>query len=238
MLVSFAFIAVIMTLVGGLFPFIGSLFSRPGISRLFYLRAGILLCVAFTEILPEAWSLHHILAGWGALAAFVGLFAMGNFAMTDSCPEYLEQCSVHYLGWTALFALTIHSFIDGFNLAVSFSAGERAGLAVGLALALHKIADGFTLTSLFSQGGYSPSRSRLALIGVATATPLGVILSSQGNFAGLPSSVEAALMGFAAGSFIYIAASDILPRIHRNKDRVGLVYFGLGMLAMAALRIL
>lgn len=237
MLLAFTVIAVIMTFVGGLFPLAQSLLSRPGMSRLFSVRAGILLSVAFTEILPEAWRTHHASAGWGALAAFAILFAMGNFAMLDSCPEYLEQCRIHYLGLAALLALSAHSFIDGFNLAVSFSAGERAGLAVGLALALHKIADGFTLTSLFAQSGYSRRRTLLTLIGVAAATPLGSGLSSLG-FLSLPVAAEAALMGFAAGSFIYISATDILPRLHKSADRTGLLYFGLGMFGMAAIKIL
>ncbi len=236
MLAAFTALAVLMTFLGGLFP-LGSLLSRPGMSRLFSLRAGILLAVAFTEILPEAWQAHHASAGWGALAAFVGLFVMGNFAMLDTCPEYLEECRIHYLGLAAFLALSSHSFIDGFNLAVSFSAGERAGLAVGLSLALHKVADGFTLTSLFDQSGYGRGRSLLLLSLIAAATPLGSALSGLG-FGGLPLPAEAALMGFAAGSFIYIAASDILPRLHKRSDRAGLIYFGIGMVGMAALKIL
>lgn len=237
MLLALTALAVLMTFVGGLLPLARSLLSRPGMSRLFSVRAGILLSVAFTEILPEAWHTHHVSAGWGALGAFVLLFVMGNFAMLDSCPEYLERCRIHYLGFTALVALSTHSFIDGFNLTVSFSAGARAGLAVGLALALHKIADGFTLTSLFAQSGYSPPRTFWTLTAVAAATPLGSGLSALG-FLSLPVAAEAALMGFAAGSFIYIAAADILPRLHKFEDKTGILYFGLGMLGMSAIKIL
>lgn len=237
MLLAFSVIAVLMTYAGGLFPLEKALFSRSGMSHMFSLRAGILLAVAFTEVLPEAWQRHPAFAGWGALGAFVLLFVMGSFMMLDSCPEYMEQCRIHYLGWTALSALSAHSFIDGLNLAVSFGAGARAGAAVGLALALHKIADGFTLTSLFRQAGYSRERSLWALSGVAAATPLGAYLSWRG-FGGLPPPAEAAFMGFAAGCFIYIAAADILPRLHKSRDKAGLVFFGLGMLGMAALKIL
>lgn len=237
MLLAFTVLAVVMTFVGGFSHWAQSLLSRRGIGRLFSIRAGILLAVAFTEILPEAWSQNHILAGWAALLAFALLFIMGHFAMLDSCPEYIERRRIHYLGWTALFALTSHSFIDGFNLSVSFSAGQSAGIAVGLALALHKIADGFTLTALFHQSGYGLRRSFWGLCGVAAATPLGSLISSQGLGRVSP-GVSAALLGFAAGSFIYIAAADILPRLHENEDKAGLLYFGLGLFGMAALKIL
>lgn len=237
-LTLFVVLAVIATLAGGLIPSIKAAFSRVGMSRLFAVRAGILLGVAFTEILPEAWELNPVLAGWAAVGAFVLLFAIANFAMLDSCGEYLEQCRVHYLSWTALFALTTHSFIDGFNLSVSFAAGERAGVAVGLALALHKVADGFTLTSLFAQSGFGPRKSLGLLLLVTAATPLAALLSSPAvGVSSLPAPLEASLLGFAAGSFVYIAATDVLPRLHKKADRASVLFFISGLLGIAALRL-
>ncbi len=236
-LLAFSLLAVAMTFVGGLTPLLQAFISRKAMSRLFSMRAGILLAVAFTEILPEAWQQSPPVAGWAALAAFILLFAAGNFLMLDTCPEYLEDCRIHFLGWTALLALWSHSFIDGFNLAVSFGASLRAGIAVGCALALHKIADGFTLTSLFRQGGYSVKKSLVGLLIVSAATPLGTTASYLGLSHPAP-VVAAAFLGLAGGSFIYIAAADILPRLHKNADRGGLIYLALGMLAMAALRFL
>ncbi|MBI3551186.1 MAG: ZIP family metal transporter [Elusimicrobia bacterium] len=236
-LLVFTVLAVLMTFLGGLYPFDKALLSRLAMGRLFSVRAGILLAVAFTEILPEAWHRNAAVGGWAALAAFILLFAAGNFLMLDTCPEYLENCRIHYLGWTALLALWSHSFIDGFNLSVSFGASARAGIAVGLALALHKIADGFTLTSLFRQSGYSAKKCLSGLGFVAAATPLG----SLSSFLGLsdpPPMVAAAFLGLAGGSFIYIAATDVLPRLHKDADRAGLLYLGGGMLGMAALKFL
>ena len=236
-MIFFAALAFIMTLLGGLFPLAKDTISRKGMWRLFSLRAGLLLAVAFTEILPEALKQNPVWAGWGALAAFVLLFVMSNFSMVDTCSEYLEQCQRHTIGWVALLALTVHSFIDGFNLSVSYSAGAAAGTAVGVALALHKIADGFTLTSLLKQSGYAKTASLAALVLVAAATPLGSFLSSMG-LRGFSPAASAGWLGFAAGSFIYISAMDILPRLHHNEDKACLGYFGLGLFGLAALRVL
>jgi zinc and cadmium transporter len=237
----FTLLAFTMTFVGGLVPAAQKLLSRAGLSRLFSVRAGILLAVALTEILPEAWELNRAMAGWAAVGAFLLLFALANYAMLDTCGEYMEQCRVHYLGWTALLALSTHSFIDGFNLAVSFSAGAKAGAAVGLALALHKIADGFTLVSLFGQAKFTRKKTLALLVLVALATPLGSLLSSPAlgfGVSSLPSWLEALLLGFAAGSFIYVAATDVLPRMHREGDRQGVLYFAAGLIGMGALRLL
>lgn len=235
-MIFFAALAFGMTLLGGLFPLAKDTISRKGMWRLFSLRAGLLLAVAFTEILPEAWRQNPALAGWGALAAFVLLFVMSNFSMVDTCAEYLEQCQKHTISGVALLALSVHSFIDGFNLSVSYSAGAAAGTAVGVALALHKIADGFTLTSLLKQSGYARAASLGALVWVAAATPLGSLLCSLG-LKGFSAAASAGWLGFAAGSFIYISAMDILPRLHKNEDKACLGYFGLGLFGLAALRI-
>lgn len=230
-LAAFNALAVLATLAGGRIPI--SRLSRKGLWRLFALRSGILVSVAFTDILPAAWTADARLAGWGALAAFVLLLYAASLTMVDTCPEYLEECPVHLLGWAALAALFAHSFIDGFNLGVSFSAGPLAGGAVGLALTLHKLADGFTLTSVFRQAGYSPAQVLGGLAAVAAATPLGSAATALGVTA-LHPDVKAALLGFAGGSFLYIGAADILPRLHRSDDRAALACFGAGILAVAA----
>lgn len=235
MLILFAVIAVIMTLLGGLVPMAKNMMSRASMWRMFALRAGLLLAVAFTEILPEAVKLDARLAGYGALAAFVIFFIMNSLSMVDTCSEYLEECRIHYIGAAALVALWAHSFIDGFNLSISFAAGEKAGAAVGIALGLHKLADGFTLTSLFGQSGFSRTKTLTGLVFVALATPIGCAVDAFG-FGGLPPSAEAAMLGFAAGSFIYIGAADILPRLHKNEDKTSLAFFGMGLVGLAALK--
>lgn len=235
----FTAMAFVMTFVGGLTPLAKSVMSRAGLSKLFSVRAGILLAVALTEILPEGWLLNSAWTGWSAAAAFLALFALANYAMIDSCGEYMEDCRVHYLGWAAMLALSLHSFIDGFNLAVSFDAGEKAGIAVGLALALHKVADGFTLVTLFQQAKFSRQKTRNLLWLVASATPAGAYLCSTATLSALPVAAEAGLLGFAAGSFIYVAAADVLPRMHKGGDKAAHAgWFGAGLIGMAALKLL
>jgi len=232
---TFNVFAVAMTLLGGMLPMWQNLMSRQGLWRLFALRAGLLLSITFIEVFPDAWGQDVNTAGWGVLSGFVLLFLLENIAMGDSCEEYLENCSVHYLGWAALLALTLHSFIDGFNLSISFSAGTLAGSAVGVALALHKIADGFTLTSLFKTGGFTSKGSLAALLLVSLATPAGSALHAFG-MSTLSSATSGYLMGFAAGSFLYIGAADILPRIHRQQDRWSPALFTAGLLSIGILK--
>jgi len=235
MLLSFNLMAVAMTLLGGLLPFNSTFFSRESLKRLFSLRSGILLAIVFTEVLPEALKASPVFAGWGALGAFLFLYAMANFWAQDTCLEYIEECDVHVLGWAALVALSIHAFLDGLNLSFSFSAGTFAGAAIGSTLALHKLADGFTLTSLFHQAGFSKKRNLVCLLTMAFATPLGSLLGYQGVLA-FGSQASALMLGFASGSFLYIAMADILPGLHTSDDRTSLIYFGAGLFGIAVFK--
>ncbi|MFH2202493.1 MAG: ZIP family metal transporter [Elusimicrobiota bacterium] len=234
-LLSFNVAAVALTLLGGGLPLIKNLFSRRWLWRLFSLRSGVLIAIAFVEILPHAWEHNAEAAGWGALAGFALLFSMESLAMSDSCPEYLENCSVHLLGWSALVALFIHSFIDGLNLTISFSAGALAGAVIGSSVVLHKLVDGFTLTSLLTQGGYSRRGALLALLLIALATPFGSALGLW-QMRALPPALMSGLLGFAAGSFVYIGAADVLTRLHKTEDKGCLALFITGLIIIVALR--
>lgn len=234
-LLGFNAAAAAFTLVGGLLPLAPGALSPRLLWRLFSLRSGVLLAIAFVEVLPEAWAASPSGAGWGAALAFGLLYAMGTLAMSDACPEFLEDCSMHLLSASTLAALFLHSFIDGVNLTAAFTAGGLAGGAVGTALALHKLLDGFTMTSLLTKSGYARGPALAALAAVAAATPLGSAASAAG-LSRLPPAAVAAGLGFAAGSFVYIAASDVLTRLHRSEDRGSLAFFAAGLALIFVLR--
>ncbi len=216
---------------GGLYLLMGRNLSRERLENVALFRAGILLAVSFTEVFPEAWRSGPMLAGWGALGAFIILFTASRMTLWDICPEYIEHCGTHHVGPVMFAALTAHSVIDGINLAAAFAAGSRAGLAVGAAVILHKFADGFALASVLITSGWERGR-RAALLLMALGTPLGDFAGRLGLLRG--GAVEALLLGFAAGSFVYLAASDLVPYVHRREPRSGLLYFGLGLGAMLA----
>ena len=238
-LAAFAAASAALTVAGGLAPFLQSRLSRKGLRRIFSLRSGILVSIAFMEILPEGLSLNPALAGGGALAGFVLLLGASSFFMTDCCPEYLEDCHVHLLGAGALAAVFLHAFIAGFNLTLSFAAGSVAGFAVGSATVLHKLADGFTLSSLLKQSGYGRAAVVGSLLAAASATPLGAAAGWWGYLgreaAWMPEAT-AALLGFCGGTFLYMGAADMLPRLHRSEDRWELAFFGAGLAAIMLLR--
>ena len=151
--------------------------------------------------------------------------------MMHSCPEYMEECPIHIVGWMAMAALSIHNLLDGLNIAVAFQGGSQVGATVGLAICLHKFADGLALTSLFRMAGYSNRRGFQWVLLLAASTPIGTALAGQ-VLPQLHPSFLAAALGFTAGSFLYVGAADILPRIHKMQDTPCLLLFVLGLLSV------
>ena len=80
-----------------------------------------------------------------------------------------------------------------------------------MAVFIHEIPRGVTTTIIMKNAGYSNPKIWAALIIDASFAPLGVLLSGL-----IPISAYDQLIGFTAGIFLYIGASDLIPEAHRR----------------------
>ena len=152
------------------------------------------------------------------------------------------ECDGHQIGpgppitWTTFaLGLGLHSLLDGVALAASVQADQQAGhlglpgLATFLAILLHKPFDSLTVTLLMAGRGASVLWRQWINIMFAVIVPVGVFLfyfgfASSSSMSGLTGPA----LGFAAGVFICIASSDLLPEVQfHSHDR--------GRLSMALL---
>lgn len=237
MLITIVVLSFAATMVGGFVPQLARMLTRERMSRALALRSGLLLAIAFGDVLPEAWANGPRLAGLAAFAAFALCYAAEYLAMGDSCHEAVEECSSHAIGTAALIGILAHSFVDGVNLGAARLAGANTLLAAGFAVVVCHFADGFTLTTLFGRSGFRRDVVVLflAAVGLATAAGAGLAGVTASGLAPRPASI---LLGFAGGCFVYVGAADIIPRLHRDRDPAALAFFGAGAAAMAGLHAL
>jgi zinc and cadmium transporter len=142
-------------------------------------------------------------------------------------------------GWMAVLGLTIHTFMNGVGLAgaVQFDsdaareAGSSAtllipGIALFFAIFLHKPADALAISTVLSRKGTSRRKIYLVQFGFALMVPVGAIafLLTRGAIEkGMQNQLTGAALAFSAGTFILIAASDLLPEVHFHRhDRIPL----------------
>ena len=145
----------------------------------------------------------------------------------------LAHKSARQLSWGgAALGLTLHSLIDGVAMAASVAAEAHAGgggwflgLGTFFVVILHKPFDAMAIGTLMAAGGWSRAARHAVNVGFALAVPIGV----AGFYIGAehsPSSGHLFLGGalaFTAGTFLCIAASDLLPELQfHSHDRVKL----------------
>ena len=146
--------------------------------------------------------------------------------------HHAHEPPVGRLTWAgAAVGMGLHSLLEGVALAASVAAASDgqltppiAGLGTFVVILLHKPFDAMTVATLCHAGGAARGRVLLVNALFALLVPIGVLLFGAGASAlgGTQVAVPYAL-AFSAGTFLCIAAADLLPEVqfHRH-DRVGL----------------
>jgi len=200
--------------------------------------AGVLLATAFLEMLPEAVAQRRDDGNFfvGTLAAMGAFFLLERFLLGFHTHD--EQRAVAP-GYLVLIGSTVHNFIDGVVIGASFLVSPALGVSTTIAVAAHEIPHEAADFGVLLSAGFSRATALLLNFGSGLTAMVGALWCFQ--FAG---TVEAHLSWFlaaTAGMFIYIAASDLLPELHRSHAHRGWIYalpFFVGVGLMAAISLL
>ena len=129
--------------------------------------------------------------------------------------------------------LGLHTITEGIALGASMRVGLMhdggtmlAGLGVFLAIMLHKPLDAYSIIGLMRVSGYGNRTCTLTNIGFALLCPLVTVLTFFG--VGLLSQLDELhvvgyVMAFAAGVFLCISLSDLLPEIQFHSHDRGIL---------------
>lgn len=223
------------TVVGGLAVLHRVGWERQGLYRLMAFASGVLLGAAFVHLIPEAVERGGYPAAWGLVIGFATFFALEQVTFSHACPEYREDCPMHPMRLIAFAALTLHSLVDGLAVAAGFGASATLGLVAAFAVIIHEFPEGLSMAAIALGAGYGRRRAFLLSLVVALATPLGAMAAYAG-VRDITAPVLGLLLGVAAGSFLYVGATDILPQLHRRRDwgASALFLVGIGLMSLSA----
>lgn len=170
---------------------------------------------AFLHLLPEAAEELDInIICIIVLLAFIFFFFMEKLLFWRHCHK--GKCDVHTFGYMNLVGDSIHNFIDGMVIASTFLIDYNLGVATTIAIALHEIPQEIGDFGVLIHAGFHRIKALLINYVVAFTVVLGAI---AGYFLSFYShAIIAYLIPFAAGGFIYIAASDLMPEIRKETD--------------------
>ena len=210
---------------------LASPWTKKHLDRFIGFGAGAMLGAAFLHMLPEAAALAGPKLGVMALAGFLSLFILERFVLAHPCEE--QGCDYHGVGLAAFLGMSFHNLVEGFSLGSGASQTRELGLAVFLAIVVHKLPNAMALAVLLRAGGYPKARTFGLLIGFALMIPLGAG-GAYFAFASLSEQAVGMAIAAAAGTFLHVAASDLLPEVHRAADGrwENLISFGAGLALM------
>ncbi len=210
------------TFIVSLFSFVGvvSLALKDKILNkillvLIGLSAGALMGGSLLHLLPEAIKKNDGLDIYLlVLVGFILFFLIEKVLHWRHCHK--GQCDVHTFHYMNLVGDSIHNFIDGLIMAASFVVSLPLGITTTIAIATHEIPQEIGDFGVLLYGGFSKKRAILLNFVVSLTAVLGGIV---GFFlSSLVENIVLYILPFAAGGFIYIAATDLVPEIRKELD--------------------
>jgi zinc and cadmium transporter len=177
--------------------------------------AGGLIGDAFLHLLPEA------VERYGGnpvflftLIGFTAFFLMERYFYWRHC--HAGVCDVHTFTYLNLIGDGLHNFTDGLIIAASFVTDVKLGVVTTLAVIFHEIPQEIGDFGILVYGGFSKSRALLFNFICALSAVLGAVIGYA--LSTVTENISPFLISFTAGGFIYIAASDLIPELHKQKD--------------------
>jgi len=233
----------LLSLVGALTLFFKDRKFKLLVEFLVALSAGALLGDAFLHLLPDiasdfpGSSLGYFLVLLGLILFFV----LEKFLRWGHCHELEDEHDHHGankpLGSMTIVADSFHNFLDGIIIGASYLASVPLGVATTIAVILHEIPQEFGHFGILLHAGYSRSKALLYNLLSATVAILGtLIVLWLGESVG---ELVKYVLPLAAGGFIYIAGSDLVPELNKTtspqRSLFQFVALILGMALMALL---
>lgn len=201
--------------------------------------AGGLIGGAFLHILPEALERYHNNnIFFYVIIGFVFFLFLERYFYWRHC--HAGVCDVHAFTYLNLIGDGIHNFTDGLLIGASFLVNIRFGVITTLVITLHEIPQEIGDFGVLVYGGFKKGKalfynfiSALAcILGTAIGYPLSENIRQFSMY----------LLPITAGGFIYIAACDLIPEIHKQTGakRVGasIIAFLLGIIFILFARLM
>ena len=177
--------------------------------------AGALLGDAFIHLLPETIkdAGFTVQISSAILFGIVFSFIVEKAVQWRHCHLPVSEQHPHSFAYMNLFGDGVHNFIDGLIIAASYIASVPIGIATTLAVIFHEIPQEIGDFGVLLHGGFGKRKALFMNFLTALSAVAGAIVAL---FIGSVEGVHPYLLAFAAGGFIYIAATDLIPELHRK----------------------
>ena len=212
---------ILFCIINGLIALVGAaslLLSKKSLEKILLIlvafSAGALLSGAFFHLLAESIEKTNVNDAFSyAILGFIGFFLMEKFLFWHHCHK--GHCDVHPVSHLILYGDGLHNFIDGLVIAASFIVSIPFGIITSILIMTHELPQELGDFGVLVYGGFSRSKALfynfLSQLTCLVGGIIGFFFSNVGRFTEI-------LVPLAAGGFIYIASSDLIPELRKEKS--------------------
>lgn len=229
----------VVSLVGIVTLWLSTTFLKKIVLFLVSFSAWALFGDAFLHLLPEAiadnW--FTLIVSLSLLWGIVFWLVTEKVIRRNHCHMPITKTHTHPIATMNLVWDMVHNFIDGLIIGASYLVSIPVGIATTLAVVLHEIPQEIWDFGVLVHGGYSKKRALLMNFLTALTAVIGLVISFV--LYNYIQNIVVFLIPFAAGTFIYIAGSDLIPELHKenklSQSLPQIAFFLLGIAVMATL---
>ena len=203
------------------------------------LSAGALMGGAFLHLIPES---IEVASGSNifiiVLIGFIIFFIIEKILHWRHCHD--GKCDVHTFHYMNLIGDSIHNFIDGLIIAAGFMVSIPLGFTATIAIVAHEIPQEIGDFGVLIYGGFEKKKALILNFLIAFTIVIGGFVGYL--LSNIIENYVYILLSFAAGGFIYIAATDLIPEIKKEvdirKSTFTMLIFILGIVFMWIIKII
>lgn len=229
---------ILMTVLDGLLALIGAVtlvFKGKTLDKALFalvaFSAGTMIGGAFLHLLPEAIE-SEVFSIDGTMLilifGFSAFFLIERLLHWHHCHE--GKCDVHEYSYLLLIGDGIHNLIDGLVIAAAFLTNIELGIITSFLVMAHEVPQEIGNFAVLLHAGMKKKKALLYNFAAQLTAVIGGLL----GFFFFSEQLQAFMLPFAAGGFVYIAASDLIPELHKDpKLSKAMATFGLFVAGVA-----
>lgn len=195
--------------------------------------AGALIGGAFFHMIPASLNQFTLIqtAFLWLTGGFVVFFALEQFLHWHHCHrEFADHKEP--VGYLILIADGVHNLLGGLAVGTAFVIDIRLGITTWLAAAAHEVPQELGDFAVLVKSGWKKPQALVFNVVSGLTFLVGQLVA---YFLSAEVNVDF-LIPFAAGNFLYIGASDLIPQVNKSQDlKEGVCIFGAFITGLAFL---
>lgn len=202
------------------------------------LATGGLLGGAFIHLIPETFESFKNTGNASVMlvVGFLIFFILERFLHWQHNHTTGLSNGIKPIGPISLFADAMHNLLDGILIGAAFLYNTQIGIATTFVVLLHEIPQEIGDFGILIHAGYTVRKALFYNFLSACSSFLGAFLILL--FKNSAEIVSKGILPIAAGSFIYLAAADLIPELHTEKTIKNSIYQFIAILVGVGLLLL